>query len=43
VKLWSVLSLRSAVRLWSFSLQKKFSIRCRHLWMSRSISSGAVR
>ncbi len=30
-KLVSVLSLRMATRLNSFSLQKKFSIRCRHL------------
>src|SRR3954453_4341265 len=31
------------MRLNSFSLQKKFSIKCRHLYISRSISSGVVR
>ena len=30
-KLWSVLSLRLAMRLNPFSFQKKFSTRCRHL------------
>ena len=33
-KLWSVLSARMAMRLNSLSLQKKFSIRCRHLYIS---------
>ena len=28
------------MRLNSFSLQKKFSIKCRHLYISRSMSSG---
>src|SRR3954469_12504039 len=31
------------MRLNSFSLQKKFSIKCRHLYISRSMSSGVVR
>src|SRR3954469_14659382 len=31
------------MRLNSFSLQKKCSIKCRHLYISRSISSGVVR
>src|SRR6185436_13337388 len=42
-KLWSVLSARRAMRLNSFSLQKKFSIKCRHLYISRSKASGVVR
>src|SRR4051812_37642166 len=31
------------MRLNSFSLQKKFSIKCRHLYISRSMSSGVER
>src|SRR5208283_4631305 len=31
LKLWSVLSARMAILLNSLSLQKKFSMRCRHL------------
>jgi hypothetical protein len=42
-KLLSVLSLRMAMRLYSLSLQKKFSIKCRHLYISLSISSGSAR
>lgn len=42
-KLRSVLSLRKATRLNSLSLQKKFSIRCRHLEISVSIWRGQVR
>src|SRR3954447_11746242 len=34
---------RRAMRLNSFSLQKKFSIKCRHLYISRSMSSGVER
>ncbi len=33
LKLWSVLQARMAIRLNSLSLQKKFSIRCRHLYI----------
>ncbi len=39
-KLSSVLSLRMAMRLNCLSLQKKFSIRCRHLYISSSIAFG---
>ena len=39
-KLWSVLSARMAMRLNSLSLQKKFSIRWRHLYISVSICRG---
>src|SRR3954447_475971 len=42
-KLRSVLSARRAMRLNSLSLQKKFSIRWRHLYISVSIWSGTVR
>src|SRR5260370_28648896 len=42
-KLWSVLSARMAMRLNSLSLQQKFSIRWRHLYISVSICSGGVR
>src|ERR1700730_18798161 len=42
-KLRSVLSARMAIRLNSLSLQKKFSIRWRHLYISVSIRSGVVR
>src|SRR3954454_7891499 len=42
-KLWSVLSARMAMRLNSLSLQKKFSIRWRHLYISVSICSGMAR
>jgi hypothetical protein len=42
-KLASVLSLRMAMRLNSLSLQKKFSTRCRHLYISVSMASGFVR
>ena len=42
-ELVSVLQLRIATLLNSSSLQKKFSMRCRHLQTSQSISSGAVR
>jgi hypothetical protein len=35
-KLWSVLSARMAMRLNSLSLPKKFSMRCRHLYISSS-------
>src|SRR3982751_6940795 len=31
------------MRLNSFSLQKKFSIRCRHLYISAPMASGVVR
>ena len=43
VKLGSVLSLRIAIRLKSLSLPEKVLIRCRHLWTSRSMASGATR
>ena len=36
-------AVQHRVRLNSFSLQKKFSIKCRHLYISRSMSSGVVR
>ena len=39
----SVLSARMAIRLNSLSLQKKFSIRCRHLYISVSIGEGCAR
>jgi len=42
-KLLSVLSARIAMRLNSLSLQKKFSMRWRHLYISVSICSGVVR
>ena len=44
-KLWSVLSARMAMRLNSLSLQKKFSMRWRHLYISASIGErrGAAR
>src|SRR3954462_8164293 len=42
-KLRSVLSARRAMRLNSLSLQKKFSIRWRHLYISASIWSGVAR
>src|SRR5882762_10743820 len=42
-KLWSVLSARMAIRLNSFSLPKKFSIRCRHLYISSSMARGIAR
>lgn len=43
LKLLSVLSARIAMRLNSLNLQKKFSIRCRHLYISRSRGSGFER
>lgn len=39
----SLLSARIAMRLNSLSLQKKFSIRCRHLYISRSRGGGFER
>src|SRR4051794_1979505 len=42
-KLGSVLSLRIAMRLNSFSLPKKFSIRWRHVYMSWSMARGLLR
>src|SRR5207247_1935530 len=42
-KLRSVLSARMAIRLNSLSLQKKFSIRCRHLYISSSMARGFAR
>src|SRR6266404_317986 len=39
-KLWSVLSARIAMRLNSLSLAKKFSMRCRHLYISSSMVRG---
>jgi hypothetical protein len=36
------LSQRIAMRLNSLSLQKKFSIRCRHLYISSSILMAVV-
>ena len=42
-KLVSVLSARMAMRLNSLSLQKKFSIRWRHLYISSSMARGCAR
>src|SRR5690554_5275936 len=43
LKLESVLSDLMAIRLNSLSLQKKFSIRWRHLYISASIFNGWIR
>jgi len=42
-KFLSVLSQRMAMVLYCLSLQKKFSIKCRHLYISLSISRGCLR
>ena len=42
-KLRSVLSVRKAMRRKSFRSQKKFSTKCRHLYISSSIVSGSLR
>ena len=39
----SVFSARMVTLLNSFNLQKKFSTRCRHLYISLSYSRGALR
>ena len=42
-KLWSVLSARMAMRLNFLILPKKFLMRCRHLYISSSMTRGFAR